>query len=1502
MDVFAQAKQNVLPPPKYSYITDEDSARRAMEKLSKYPILQIDTETTDLDPYSAKWSLLQIGAAGHSYVFDVRYDTEFSSVNPKILLPLLTNPNILKILQNANFDMKIIKKNTGVYLNNVYDTMLSEQLLNLGRLSVKTSLAALADRYTGIELDKEPRNTFKDYNQEFQPYQIEYAANDVVLLELIRDLQLPKIKKEGLENACRLEFDFLIPLCEMELNGIKIDVDKWNVIMKDVDKERLEVKKIILDMLGECTSQTTLFGVSLINIDSNDQLKKALKKFGLNLENTSAGELAKFTGVPIVDAILDYRKASKLISTYADSLLAKIHPATGRLHTDFRQMVSTGRLSSSDPNLQNIPGKQKFRSCFIAPEGYSLLTADMSGAELRILGNLSKDPVFIEAYSTGQDLHTRTASEMFNVSYEEAKQKRYRGAAKAINFGLCTPEDTNIITNYGVKEISGVNIGDITAHDFGSDLIIDKAFMGEKEVFELKTKYGYSIELTSEHLVKVINKSGEYVDKPLCALDYNNDLVCLKCGSKLFSTKEVYFNTVDVDKKTNYKHFNLPSKLTKDWAAFLGLFVSEGSVFKAKNRENYSTVSFGFSKENGEFIHKTDSLFNELFGDRVSKSDNKYKRYTINSVLFAEWLVSILEIDGENKTDVVRVPKCIKTASKDLQIEFLRWLFEGDGTVKKNGEGYKISYSSNSIKLLKDIQIILLNLGIISSITEEVRKGYDKIYYALSLISVESCEEFKKSIGFLTKYKMDKCFSNAIYNTSAYFINNHKERIDSIIKNNNVSKQLKERFYKSRLDDNIGNIYLEELSKYDDFFKFIYENNIVPLPIKFIKSMGIKKVYDLSVENHQYFLANGFVVHNCYGMSPIGLSKRLDISENEAKQLINIYFQKYSGVKRYLEQSGHDAVMNRYSTTASGRRRYYNMPPFEHPDRKKIQRSIERQGKNAGIQGCLCFDSKIKGLGNIGGCVGKRVGIETGFGKDNAAGVYSGNKEVYDLKLSNGISLGITLDHKLPVVNDYTDGEYFEDVAVKDLNKNHYIMIPLNVVEGRVTDLSGYKYTKGHWRETFVDFKYPNVMSDKLAFVIGCLLGDGSYTKHNHFRFVCPEYQIEAMEKFNAYVKELFGYTPVIRKLIRSGRSTTLYTSQVSSVVIRGFLKHIGLDYVKHREKKIPEYFFTETIENRGALLNGLFSTDGGMTKNSGPNFTNSSKNIANGVHQLLFSLGINSNLKEYTEGGEQVFRLNIPKRFTNEFKKYVGFSVIKKQNDLIKHGSTPKFGDDSVVPEFIPRTIEGVLRKNPNYFKEFSSNEKAHLRRFKLGKCSFTSWRKFYKRMPDCQEKRFLSKYLNYDFCKFKSLSFRGNEDTYDLMCDNIHYFTANGVIVHNSNADTIKEAMILLVERLKPYDARLILTVHDEVVVEVNNEQREEVAPVVSQALVDGFGKYFHLIPMKTDTLVGPCWLKGACEDSKVGNQTISGCGSTHMKFIHSKKYGTKLVCANCGKDMEL
>ena len=1504
MSLFGTVEQMSVPIPDYKYITKEEDARTALSYLDNFPILEVDTEGTALDPYECRTTLVQIGVPGEVFVFDVRSDLPDISVHGSLFKPLFTDKTKLKLLQNCNYDMKVIKVQFGYYIENVYDTMLAEMLMTLGIQMRGFTLAALVNKYLHMIMDKEPRGTFQDYGQVFTKNQLDYAASDVITLDIIRNMQMPRIKQFELERSLDLEMRFTKPLAEMELNGIRLDVDKWKIIMKQAAEEAAELKGLIEEEFEPTQDQTTLFGVSTINIDSPAQLKVSLSRLGIQLDKTDVEALERYKGHPIIDNILTYRKLQKLGSTYGEALINRIHPKTGKLHTQFKQMVSTGRLSSNDPNLQNIPGKQKYRTCFIADEGYDLFTADMSGAELRIMGDLSGEPNFIKAYSEGIDLHTLNASNVFKVGFNDVT-KFQRGASKAVTFGLCVKEDSYIITNKGIKYIRDTSVGQSVAHDICNDKIIDHAYKGEKECFKITTQYGYTLETTAGHEIKVIDSSGNYIDKKLEDINIATDYACLKVGSGLFNNYMYKFESFFVEKNTNYQGLDLPEFLTLDVAAFLGLFISEGSIQKKKDRKNYSIFSMALSAnvDGGEFVETTKRRLTQFLGERLSVapiSENRTK-YSFSSVLFCGWVMSLFDCLATKNKDI-HVPACLKESPKEIQAEFLRFLFEGDGTNKSNGNGCTIAYSSKSERLVRDVQIMLLNFGILSSVDYETRKEYPgEKYYVLRLVGKKSYDIYLKDIGFVTKFKESNCtYSKCLQSVSSFSLPNQMDRLINIKKmysrqdNKNYTIYDTIRNCQVNSKGKIGNLLIDRLQKYDesDFLSFVESNGIVVLPIESIVSVGKQKVYDISVENRQLFLANGFIVHNCYGMSPVGLSKRLKISRDEAESIINAYFIANPALKRWLDSAAKSAISNRYSTSASGRKRFFNIPPASDPTRKAIVGHVGRQGMNAPVQGCVAAKTQVLGHGYIKNLVGQRVELETGFGKDSAVGVYSGKKELYNLTFSNGIVLDITDSHKIPIVTE--DGP--EEKQVKDLLVGRdYFLIPLSVVKGTPTNLSGFKYIKGHWRETFVDFALPKTMTTNLAFILGCLIGDGSYTKHNHIKFCAAQDAIELYQKYNTCIHSVFGYVPV--KTERLKNFSILKISQVSSVVIRGFLKSIGLDYVTGINKSVPQYFFTESLANKGALLNGLFSTDGGMTSESGPNYTTISKELASGIHILLFSLGIPSNLKTYEEKGRLVYRIQVPKRFNKLFYERIGFSVDRKTHLLKNSFEKPKCGDGSVVPSFIPKLIYKEFRESGIY-GSLSTNQKAHLRRFKLGKCSFDSWRTFYKIMPEGSSKKLLSTYLNFDFCTLKSISKGQLEDTYDLMCENIHYFVANGVVVHNSNADTIKEAMIICVDKLEKldYNAKLLLTVHDELICTAEKGHREEVAKIVVDSLVEGFGKYLHTIPMESDALIGDCWLKSKCENKIDGKE----CGGTEMVFEPDEKYGTKLVCGKCGANL--
>jgi DNA polymerase I-like protein with 3'-5' exonuclease and polymerase domains len=431
-----------LPPPNYQYITRTEDALNVLPEIEKHELIEVDTETTALDPFIARVTLIQLGLLGKSYVFDVRE----GNVNAEVFKPLLEGDGSLKLLQNAVYDFEVLKTNFNIELNRIYDTMLVEQLLYLG-LHPKASLDHLVGKYLHMRMPKDIATSFVDYHQEYQEYQLRYAANDVSVLRDIYNMQMPKLRQDGLMRVAKLEFDFIKPLAEMELNGMLLDVPQWRCILEEMIVERDKLRIQLGNIFEDTVDQTTMFGVSLMNLDSPAQVIKGLQKVGVHVDSTDVKELNKHKKNPIVQLLLDYRKYEKFITTYGEPMIDRIHSKTGRLHTKFKQMVDTGRMSSSNPNLQNIPKEQKYRSCFIARPGYKIITCDMSAAELRIIANLSRDPLWIKIFNEGGDLHTVSAAGIYGISEEEvmadkklndedSNKKNYRSNSKPISFGL----------------------------------------------------------------------------------------------------------------------------------------------------------------------------------------------------------------------------------------------------------------------------------------------------------------------------------------------------------------------------------------------------------------------------------------------------------------------------------------------------------------------------------------------------------------------------------------------------------------------------------------------------------------------------------------------------------------------------------------------------------------------------------------------------------------------------------------------------------------------------------------------------------------------------------------------------------------------------------------------------------------------------------------------------------------------------------------------------------
>ena len=365
--------------------------------------------------------------------------------------------NYTCVFHNAKFDCKFIKYHYGITVPTIYDTMLAEQVISGGLLAGYAKGKSLKDvtkKYCGVERDKSHQNSFGS-GQELTDAQIEYLLDDLRYLPEIMKKQKAQIKKLGLEQIIEIEMKAIPAFVWLELSGINVDLEKLAEIKVQTLKEKEEAKQILRNELVTYSGQITIFGDKVgkyPNLDSNKELLESLQKKGIPLTSTADEELSKFGDNPTIKKIKEYRKATKKLSSFIETLPGFVNPATGRIHASFNQMGTvSARLTSEKPNLQQQPHDNSWRQIFTAPEGYSIVSADYSQIELRILGQVSNDKEFIKAYRNKMDLHSLTASKIFNNPYSfydkniinkdgekerSPEAEKQRTMSKSVGFGI----------------------------------------------------------------------------------------------------------------------------------------------------------------------------------------------------------------------------------------------------------------------------------------------------------------------------------------------------------------------------------------------------------------------------------------------------------------------------------------------------------------------------------------------------------------------------------------------------------------------------------------------------------------------------------------------------------------------------------------------------------------------------------------------------------------------------------------------------------------------------------------------------------------------------------------------------------------------------------------------------------------------------------------------------------------------------------------------------------
>ena len=429
----------------YELIETEEDAQKLCDFFITKPILSLDTETTSVNPIEAELVGLSFSAEeGKAFYVAVPAEREKAERIVNIFKPLYESPKILKVGQNIKYDMEVLMR-YGVHIAApMFDTMIAHYVLQPEQKHNMDTLAETLLHYQTIHIDEliGPKGKGQKNMRELSPTLIcDYAAEDADVTLRLYNVLKPQLKETGVEELFyNIEMPLVPVLAEMETGGVLLDTGALAETSKTLTCRMAQIEKNIYELAGH-----------EFNIASPKQVGEVLfgeMKIVDKPKKTKTGQYVTSEEVlqqlrskaPIVEYILEHRGLKKLLGTYVDALPKLINPRTGHIHTSFNQAVTaTGRLSSSDPNLQNIPVRgedgKEIRRCFIPEPGCLFFSADYSQIELRVMAHLSGDKNMIEAFREGYDIHAATAARIYKKPIDEVSRDE-RTKAKRANFGI----------------------------------------------------------------------------------------------------------------------------------------------------------------------------------------------------------------------------------------------------------------------------------------------------------------------------------------------------------------------------------------------------------------------------------------------------------------------------------------------------------------------------------------------------------------------------------------------------------------------------------------------------------------------------------------------------------------------------------------------------------------------------------------------------------------------------------------------------------------------------------------------------------------------------------------------------------------------------------------------------------------------------------------------------------------------------------------------------------
>lgn len=456
------------------------SAEEALELLAPLSVVELDTETMGLDPYTKELLTVQLGCAEFQVVIDC------TSVDIHLFKEYMENPQRMFLGWNIKFDLKFLYHQRIIPLR-VYDGYLAEKLLWLGYPAGmhEMSLKAASINYLGVDMDKSVRG--KIIQTGLTEDVIVYAAGDVSYLGKIRDKQLIELEKKGLLKAIDFENEFVKCLAYIEYCGAKLDVDKWKIKMatdlNNLEKYEAELNEWVeeseysskycsVNIQGDLFNGFDTKPRCHINWTSSQQVIPLFEELGLNLKvlDKKTKHYKKSVDIkvvepqasksPLIPIYIKYKKAAIIVNTFGQKFLNLINPVTGRIHANFNQLgTDTGRLSSTEPNLQNLPHDAQTRACFVSDKGSRWISADYSGQESYLMASMANDEAMLDELTNGSgDLHSLTAKMVFQQiprdmplkdikkNFKDLRQEA-KGYEFCFNYG---GQDSTLIRNYGL--------------------------------------------------------------------------------------------------------------------------------------------------------------------------------------------------------------------------------------------------------------------------------------------------------------------------------------------------------------------------------------------------------------------------------------------------------------------------------------------------------------------------------------------------------------------------------------------------------------------------------------------------------------------------------------------------------------------------------------------------------------------------------------------------------------------------------------------------------------------------------------------------------------------------------------------------------------------------------------------------------------------------------------------------------------------------------------------